>query len=404
MKDFKATEQDRFGNTYAKIVSASCICVLCIILIAGLWPLHVPTNKVSWRESKNGLLFGRHGSVVSAGAFGGNDLQDGTSCSLEIWLEPSRTDAKKTILTFDGSAHPGDPFSLQQNEDGLRIQRHNVDDQGTAKTAWFTVGNVFRGNKPVFVTITLGKQDTSVYLDGVLAKVSPLLGDSRNNFTGRLVVADSPTASNNWSGLILGLAIYHRQLAAAEVAQHWESWTKMQRPILVEGEAPVALYLFNEGKDNIVHNQVNSATDLIIPSHYLVLHPSILLAPWREYKPTWSYWRDLSVNIAGFIPLGFCFAAFFSSIQIINRPRVTTITLAFIVSLTIEVLQAFLPTRSSGTTDLLTNTLGAAIGATFYGCSFTQRLLDKARRNLGGCLRHSSQADENRSSEVVSAV
>ena len=402
MTDFKAMRQSGSAKAYKRIASASCISVLCIILIAGLWPLHIASNKVTWL--KNGLLFGHHSSIVSVGAFGDGDLKDDSSDSLEIWLEPSRIDERKTILSFDGSAHPGEPFSLRQNKDGLRILRHNIDEHGTARTAWIMVSGVFRENNPAFVTITLGKHDTSVYVDGVLAKVSPLLGVSRNNFTGRLVVADSPFTSSDWSGRILGLAMYHRELTAAEVAQHWQSWTRTATPTLAEGQAPVALYLFNEGKGSIVHNQLDSATDLMIPSHYFVLHPSFLLPPWREYKATWSYWQDFAVNVTGFIPLGFCFAVYFSSVQRINRPRATTIALGFVVSLTIEVLQAFLPTRSSGTTDLFTNTLGTAIGVTLYGCSFAQSLLAKARHDLDGFLQASSQEEERRSSEVAPAA
>jgi VanZ family protein len=404
MTDFKAIEEGPSGKAYRRIITASCICVLCIILIAGLWPLHTLNNKVSWLKNKNGLSFDQHGSIVSAGAFRNSDLRDDTSSSLEIWLEPSRVGDSKTILSFDGSEHLGDPFSLRQNKDGLRILRHNVNDQGIVRTASFGVDHVFRENKPVFVTITLGERETSVYLDGVLAKVSPLLGRSRNNFTGRLVVADSPTTSYDWSGHILGLAFYDRQLTPEQVVQQYETWTKTQQPALSDDEAPVALYLFDERNGDVAHNQLDPATDLIIPAHYFVLHPSFLLAPWREYKPTWSYWQDVSVNVAGFIPLGLCFAAYFSSVQEINRPTVTTIALGFVVSFTIEVLQAFLPTRSSGTTDLATNTLGTAIGVVLYGWSFTQGLLAKASHRLAGFLGESSQGKESRSPEVVSAA
>jgi VanZ family protein len=331
---------------------------------------------VDWLQNQDGLRFGRHGSIVSSRAFRASDAKDD---SLEIWLEPSLTDSKNTILSFEGSGQSGAPFALHQEKDGLRIQRHNLDNQDISRTAWFAVDGVFREKKPVFVTITLGKHDTLVYVNGVLAKVSPLLGVASNSFTGRLVVANSPVVTNSWSGQIFGLAIYRRQLTPAQAAHDYESWTKIQRPTLAEDEAPVALYLFNEGKGSIVHNQLDSATDLIIPSRYFVLHPGFLLAPWREYKPTWSYWQDVSVNVAGFVPLGFCVVAYFSSVQRINWPATTTIVLGFIASLTIETLQAFLPTRSSGTTDLITNTLGTAVGVMLYRCFLTQNLFTKVR-------------------------
>lgn len=365
----------RDGAGRVRILGASSIGVLVIILIAGLWPLHVPSNEVSWLHNENGLFFGHYGSIVSSGEFRDSQLIDDTAGSLELWLEPSPTAGQKTILSFDGSTHPGEPFSIHQRKDSLRIQRNNVDDDGTPRTAWSVVDGVFRRNKPVFVTITLGKHDTSVYLDGILAETFPILGVSNRNFTGRLVLANSPTTSSSWSGRILGLAIYRSQLSPAQVARNYESWTTIQRPAPAEEESPVALYLFNEGKGSVVLNQMDSATDLTIPSKYFVLHPEVFLAPWREYKPTWSYWRNVGVNIGGFAPLGFCFAAYFSSLRKIVRPGVTAVVVGLLASLTIETLQIFLPTRSSGVTDLITNTLGTAIGVMLYRCSFMQNLL-----------------------------
>jgi VanZ family protein len=398
MSNFQEEDRGSGGRAYAAIVSASCFSVLCIILIAGLWPLRIPRNDVTWLKNKNGLLFGRHGNAVSAGPLGNSNSKDDTSCSLELWLSPSRIDDNKTILSFYGSAHPGDPFSVQQSKTGLRIQRHNVDDHGVSRTAWFMVDRVFRQDEPVFVTITLGHRDTSVYVDGVLARASPFFGESKGSFTGRIVLGDSPTTSYSWSGQILGMAIYDTELTPAQVATDWETWTKTPRPILPKEDIPVALYLFNEGAGGIVHNQIDRATDLMIPSRYSVLHPGFLLTPWREYKNTWSYWQDFGVNVTGFIPFGLCFVAYFSAVRVINRPRAATIVLGFAVSLTIEVLQAFLPTRSSGMTDLMTNTLGTTIGVMLYGRSFVQRFLAELQQRL--CRRGSSQLHEKNPTAV----
>ena len=84
------------------------------------------------------------------------------------------------------------------------------------------------------------------------------------------------------------------------------------------------------------------------------------------------YWTDVLVNISGFVPVGFFLLNYLSLIQQIKRPAATVILIGFFLSLTIEILQWFLPTRDSDMTDLISNTFGTAIGVSLYRCPGVQ--------------------------------
>jgi hypothetical protein len=355
-------------------MAAICAATLCGILVAGLWPFHAPTNQVTWLKNENGLHFGDYGSIVSTGAFMPPSSRSDTSCSIEIWLEPGLTEDSNTFLAFYSVGVPSVPLSLHQSISDLKLQRETLDMNHRAKTVHFMVDDVFREKKPVFVTITSGVQGTSVYLNGALIETSPSFGLSDKDFFGRLIVGNSPIGNDDWSGRLLGLAIYDRELTAVQASAHYDQWTKEGQPAVAENENAVGLYLFNERTGSVVHNQIDPATNLLVPERYFVLHAPFLLPAWDEYYPGWVYWKYVGINIAGFIPLGFVFCAYFSQIK---RPVLASIVLGFMVSLSIEILQAFLPTRDSGTTDIITNTLGTAIGAWFCSCGALQAMLTR---------------------------
>lgn len=345
------------------MLKSACICTLFVILIAGLWPFRVPKNDVSWLPHEDGLYFGRHGSAVSVGSF--PTRLDKSSGAIEIWLEPSFANGVYTILSFDKSAHQSAPFLLMQFENSLVVQQDNEDTNGHSWTAWSVVNGVVRRGKSTFASIVLGSQHTTIYIDGVLRRDFPI-GDSWNNLTGRMVVANSATSNDSWTGKIKTIAIYNRQLTPSEVREHYESWTKAHGPDFSADQAPIALYRFNERAGNTVHNQFDHETDLKIPSLYFVLHPPFLEYPWRTYHSSWSYWKDVSLNIVAFIPLGFLVTAYCSSIRQWKGPAAIAIGVGFLTSLLIEILQAFLPTRDSGMNDVITNTFGTGLGTMLY--------------------------------------
>jgi hypothetical protein len=321
---------------------------------------------VSWLGNRNGLLFGVHGTVIGSGAFRISNPRDNSGASLEIWLQPNRTSDSGTLLAFY-KPETLFQFSLHQSITDLLIQIGTQDDQHHARTARLYVSEVFRYEpRPIFITITSGVKGVWIYTNGVLATAAPDFPLSAGDFTGRLIVGDSPGQTDSWSGNMLGLAIYRRQLTAAQVSHSYATWKQTGRPETAEDERNLALYLFDERGGDVVRDKARSGMDLYIPERYKVMDKFFLEPFWTEFGMSWSYWRGVLKNIVGLIPFGFCFYAYLAAVLPIRRAALVTVALGTAVSLTIEILQAFLPTRESGTTDLFTNTLGSWVGVASY--------------------------------------
>jgi hypothetical protein len=349
------------------LLRAVCVLVSLGILVAGLWPFHAPRNEVSWLSPGNGLRFGRHGSIVSASLFRLSGVPADNPCSVEIWLQPSRADASGTILAFYRPETGAVPFALRQSLDDLLIQLPSR--KTDPKKARFYAAHVFNHAKRAFLIISSGPNGTTVYADGALVKKAPDFRFSSSDLSGQLIVGNSPTNTHTWSGQLRKIAFYNRELSADEAAEHFYNLGKSEAAIAARNKdaaAAAALYRFDEGSGNVVHNVSgleDSAADLIIPERFFVLRQLFLESPRSEFHGGWNYWKNIGINIAGFIPLGFFYCAYFLPVLKSKRAFLGTIVLGFFTSLTIEVLQACLPTRDSGTTDLITNTLGTALGA-----------------------------------------
>jgi VanZ family protein len=375
----RKTGQINWEVTCAKLLGVVCGLVLGGLLVVGLWPFHSPRNQVTWFAGGNGLQFGRHGTILSAGKFKAAKVLVDAPCSFEIWFEPGLTSASGTLFAFYA---PGNPrlFSLNQSLSNLALRSNTREGPYRTLTTRVYVKDIFRRGKPLFVTVTSKGGQTSVYIDGALARTAPLFPLSSQDFNGELVIANFPRVVNSWTGVLRGLAFYDQEISPAQVFHHYETWLENGRPDISENERAVALYLFDERAGRFIHNHVPSGPALYIPDRYLVLDQVLLRPFWEAFQPSWrGYWDDVLVNIAGFIPFGFLFCAYFSLARRINRPALVTILLGFTVSLTIESLQVFLPTRDSDTTDVITNVLGTCVGVWFYRLRLWRFLVARIR-------------------------
>ncbi len=343
---------------------AVCLAVVCIVLTLGLWPFHAPGNDVSWLANRPGLRFGRFSTAFSSGVFPMGSEGGEPSGSIEVWLKPRRIWDNATFLSFYTAGHPHQ-FSLRQFDGGLELRAEIQNDPHPAKNAIVYLKNTFRRSGPVFLTITSGINGTLIYVDGAQAEAARNLQISVRDLTGRIVVGDSPGQSDSWSGELRGLAIYRGELTPGQVLRHYQTWTDEGRPETRADERNLALYLLSDRTGRIVHDGAGSGVNLYIPEKYTVLDQIFLEPFWKEFSISRSYLSAAVKNVIGFIPFGFCFYACLSGHKV-RSAAIATVILGTLTSVTIEVLQVYLPTRDSGTTDIFTNTLGTWIGMMTY--------------------------------------
>jgi VanZ family protein len=322
-----------------------CALVLAAILTAGLWPFRRYKNQVSWAHDRNGIRFGGRAIVYTPGLPPRSGPAETDSCAVEIWLQP---EAAPEMGVLAGFASAGYSFSLFQERFALGLHLHNHALGGPHYSR--RVKDVFRPGETVLIAISSNGKTTNVFVDGVLTQSIdfPLVA---RNLHGEF-------QSRDWEGQLFGLAIYGRELSPLDVSRHREAWTSDGRAEPLPGADALAVYLFDERGGRIVHDKTSLGADLYIPERYTDPHRVLLKAE----PPHLSGWRDILMNIAGFVPLGFLFYAYFSSGRSLPFPALVTVLTGFSISLGIEVSQSFLPDRNSDLLDIVTNTLGTVAG------------------------------------------
>jgi VanZ family protein len=363
-----------------KRVGILCVIAIFAVLCATQWPFNPwPANKVAWLPDGNGLRFGRAGVVVSEGPLRlALDAPAGNSCSVELLLRPTSVRVSDTILAFyvpDSPAH----LLVRQWSDGLLVTHDAVDATGRTKPTKFDVDHAFQTGRLVLVTITSGPNGTVVYKDATQVQSFPRFTISTSELLGEIVLGTSPVDYRPWLGEIHGLAIYSKELSPAEISSHYANWTARQPMQRGGDDAAIARYSFGERAGGEIHNDEGAGPKLQIPASFNVPHKPMLKSALKEFEPSRMYVNDVIVNIAGFIPLGIILCVYFS----LTRPRFQAVLLATFVgallSLVLEVLQVYIPSRDSGTTDIITNTMGACIGAALTNPHLVRKILQTTK-------------------------
>ncbi len=362
--------------TEKRVNALICLLILGAMIAAAFWPFNPhPANHVAWLGNENGLRFGVPGIIWSSEKFRFPDSESPAGASLEIWLEPSQEKYSTALLAFSSSANP-DQFRLRQSHDSLLILQEAFPSSRHSGMTAMWVPHAFQVHRPSFIVISSGTEGTTVYLNGVPLEKSSTFKVTAKDFSGQFIFASSAVTYDMWRGKILGMALFDREVPAAQVSEHYQAWLN-RRTEVIKNDHPAALYVFEEQAGNIAHNQISNGPDLVIPESFRIPYKPLLKAPWQEFAFNRGYLRDVLINIAGFVPFGFFFCMYLSAGSPRKKTVVATVILGAVFSLTIEILQLYIPMRDSGTTDIFTNTLGTLIGAVLYRGGTLHALLER---------------------------
>jgi len=351
--------------------------ILSGIIFFGLKPDDfASTNDVEWLKHQAGIRFKDYGMVHSDPFIEslGTDSFGKRGFSIEIALRPESLNENRFKFIF--LIHNGsDTVQLLVGQWRSNIILMNGNDYSwKRRTKRLTFDIASLKTKTNLLTVTSGDSGTKLYCNGELVKTSKdLTLKMPENEKSRVILGNSADGNSPWAGDIYGVAFYSFILTDLNVTRHYKRWTDDNNFLFAANKKPTALYLFDEKEGPQVIDHSGQNQNLKIPPRVPVLEKRFLTAPWTGFKFNTNSVEDVLVNVVGFIPLGFVVIALFvgSAGRVSIQSVIITVTICLTLSLMIEVLQAWIPKRSSSMLDLMMNTLGALTGAFFFKFSFS---------------------------------
>jgi hypothetical protein len=184
----------------------------------------------------------------------------------------------------------------------------------------------------------------------------------------RLLLGNSVYGTNPSEGDVYGLAFYRSTLTDEDIAIHYNRWSKEHNFSFAKTDKPLVLFLFDEKEGELANDHIVGNDPLNIPKTIKILERKILVPPWQEFRFDIDNIEDILLNVIGFMPLGFFLFATLNRLDgnSMRHGILITAILCFALSLSIEIAQAWIPSRSSSMTDLISNTFGGWIGSIAY--------------------------------------
>jgi VanZ family protein len=360
-----------------KKMAAGILCILMVVglLFVGLWPFDPsPKNRAYWVPNEEGLHFDgqnrRWKLSVGGIAYTPSPLRSSETSSLEkesftieIVLKPAvevNSGVPHILAFIDGSGK--EAFYMGQWRESLIVRWSTCDQSGKRWMKEIGVRDALIKDKTQSLTLVSKGTTCSVYVNGELAKSFQdvaLIGEKESIRGHSVTLGNSKEVKSPWTGSVLALKVYERALSETEIAADRHTVTESAR----QGGL-IASFALDKTHSTSVPDLSGNNNTLSVPERVAMMNSILAWPDWRNQKNS-SPAGDIVVNILGFVPLGFLFAFWRAQANGSGRWRsfLLAVVIGALISLVIEVTQAFIPVRDSSMVDVICNAGGAVLGA-----------------------------------------
>ena len=271
-----------------------------------------------------------------------------------------------------GSAVPASTCTMLANAANSGEQNFSITQSGTALIFRISgtpasdrhslvIENAVRRDEKTWCGIEYDGDALRAYVDGekrIERKIGRLdLSGWSSSYP--LVVGSEPNGYFGWIGILYTLAIFD---------ESFPPFSFRDPGLLLQVHPPVLLFRFVPQETNsFVSTGRDSTTALLVPRPFAPARRTFLIESPTTFFRQRILIRDVVANILLFLPLGYFFAIVVSpKRQQILFTSISAAGVGCMLSLIVEILQAYLPGRYSSLSDVLSNTTGTVFGVFLF--------------------------------------
>lgn len=339
-----------------------------LYLVIGLWPFnfHIRNNAQIDRFNSSLVFKWFSHAIVSSKVFSDCCGTDNKAFIIEMIIRPARYAYHHTPRLISIGRKNCEYFMMGQSNNGIIIR---CKFKNTTPVEC-EISNVLSVGEQAYITLVSTTGKTSVFVNGKkTCSISENALDSKPFPKDMsITIGNSIFGEHQWTGELYKFSIYPGLKSVEEIKNRYTRWKRDGIDLHTQSYSFQLFPFLEKSQSNEIKVFEKAQSPmLIVPDFFSPLQKHFLTPPWIDFRMNRSYLMDIVLNLIAFIILGLLAI---SNISVFCKNRriliaVTTLN-SFIISITIETLQVFLPTRTSQLSDLMMNTSGGLIGALIY--------------------------------------